>query len=73
MMHAKHEGRKWVVRDRHHVFGRHKRKGEALTQEGAIHLHIRQAKGSKGKKGGFLVSVFAPPKRKKRSKRKGKR
>jgi hypothetical protein len=69
-MHAKHEGRTWVVRQREHVFGKHRKRDEALEQEGAIHLHIRQAKKRKGRKGGgFLVTVFKT----KKSKRKGKR
>lgn len=67
-MHAKHEGSRWVVRGkRKHVFGKHRRKGDALSQEGAIHMHIRQGSGGK-----TILSIFGPAK-KKRRKKKGKR
>lgn len=41
-MHASKHGKTWVVRERKHVFGRHKSRRRALTQEGAVHLHLRQ-------------------------------
>lgn len=65
-MQARHEGSRWVVvGKRKHVLGRHKTKRKALTQEGAVHLHIRQ-----GKSGNTLLTIFGPAKKKRRKKSK---
>jgi hypothetical protein len=66
-MRTKHVGRHWEVVGRDpRVKGEHRSYARARKQEGAIHLHIRQAKG-----GGTLLTIFGPTKKQSKNVRSG--